>query len=425
MKVLAILAATSILVAEGAAESLRLVAGRGAVVDCPEGVARVATSNPESVDAVVPSATEVLFQAKAVGQASLIVWPKDGPRRIFEVTVEPDLEPLRQLLRASFPDQRLGVEATRDSLALVGYATSRTVAEKALALVKASFKGAVDYVQIAPEKQILLRVRFAELNRSADSEFGINLLSTGALRMPGTIGTGQFPSGTASEVSGSIPASSSGTSTKFTLSDMLNIFAFRPDLNLGALIRDLQSRHLLEILAEPNLVTTDGKEASFLAGGEFPVPILQAGAAAGAITVQFWEYGIRLNFLPQLTPNGTIRLHVRPEVSTIDPANGISFSGFSIPALSTRRVETDIELAEGQSFVIGGMLNDQAVQNLSRLPGLANIPVLGALFRSHSVTKARTELVVVVTPEIAHEVKGPLPIPPMPVPFLGAEAPKK
>jgi len=404
--------------------SMSLTVGRGTVVDCPDGVARVSTSNPEAVDAVVASESEVLFHAKGLGQATLIVWAKNGLRRTFEVTVEANLDPLRTLLRRTFPGESIDVQATRESLALVGSASSQVVADRALALVASSVKGAVNHLQVAPpaiEKQIVLRVRFAELNRAASYEFGVNLLSTGAANTIGLTATGQFPSAGVSEVNGRIPAANSGTS-KFSLSDVLNIFAFRPDLNLGILIRDLQTRGLLQILAEPNLIATNGKEATFLAGGEFPVPIAQGGQNAGAITVQFREFGIRLSFLPQITAHHTIRLHVKPEVSTIDPANGITVSGFRIPALATRRVETDVELAEGQSFVIAGMLDDRVVQDLASIPGFAHIPLIGQLFRSRSQTKAKTELMIVVTPEagIPLSVGAPIPqmLPQMPIPFM-------
>ncbi len=408
-------------------QTMALIVGRGEVVDCPGGVARVATSNPETVDAVVASDGEVLFHAKATGQATLIVWGKDGRRRIYEVTVEPNLDPLRELLRETFPDQQIEIHATRDSLALAGRVSTQAIADRALAVVAASVKGAVSNLQVAsppPERQILLRVRFAELNRSAAAEFGVNLFSTGAANTPGAVSTGQFPSGRLSEISGGTPASRA-SSTKFALSDVLNIFAFRPDLNLGLMIRDLETRGLLQILAEPNLVATNGKEASFLAGGEFPIPIAQGGATAGAITVQFREFGIRLSFLPQMTANRTIKLHVKPEVSMVDPANGITVSGFRIPALATRRLETDVELAEGQSFVIAGLLDDRVTQDLSRVPGLAQIPLLGALFRSRSQTKARTELVVVVTPEAAAPLAAPPPLPQGPETFLGPLPPSR
>jgi len=403
---------------------IALVAGRGAVIDCPNGVARVATSNPEAVDAVAASGREVLFQGKAVGQATLVVWSNDGVRRTYEVTVEPNFEPLRQLLKDTFPGENIGLRATRDSLALVGRASTQAIADRALALAATAMKGAVSNLEIAPpapERQILLRVRFAELNRSATAEFGMNLLSTGAGRTIGGSTTGQFPSDSLAQLSGGVPASGA-SGTTFSISDLLNIFAFRTDLNLGLLIHDLESRGLLQILAEPNLVATSGKEATFLAGGEFPVPVMQGGAAAGGITVQFREFGIRLSFLPQITANHTLRIHVKPEVSTIDTADGVTISGFRIPALATRRIETDVELAEGQSFVIAGLLDERVTQGLSRMPGLASVPLLGAFFKSRSVTKSNDELVVVVTPETAGPAAGEAPLPPMPIPFLGPAA---
>jgi pilus assembly protein CpaC len=398
-----------------------LTVGRGMVVDCPRGILRLATSSPEIVDVVTASSEEVLFHAKAIGQATLFIWSKSGDRQVYEVTVEPNLEPLRKLVRDSFPDEEIDIRASRDSLALVGRVASKELADRALALVAASVKGAVSNLKIKPpelEKQVILHVKFAELNRTAASAFGINLLSTGALNTPGRITTGQFPSGNPTQMSGTIPGSVAGTASSFSLSDVLNIFAFRPDLNLGVLIRDLQTRGLLQILAEPNLVATNGKEASFLAGGEFPIPVAQAGANAGAISVVFREYGIKLSFLPQITANGTIRLHVKPEVSSIDSGNGVTVSGINIPALSTRRMETDIELGQGQSFVIGGLIDDRVIQNLSQVPGLAHIPILGALFKSRQLTKSKTELVVVVTPEMASPARGAMWEIPMPIPFL-------
>lgn len=381
-----------------------LAVGRGTVIECPNGVMRVATSNPEALDVIAASNQEVLFHAKALGQATVFIWSKSGERKVYEVLVEPNLEPLRRLVRESFPGEEIDIRASRDSLALVGKASSQALADRALALVAASVKGAVSNLKVpaAPvEKQVVLHVRFAEVNRTASAEFGVNLLSTGALNTPGRITTGQFASGSTSQITGTATGSSGGTPTSFTLSDALNIFAFRPDLNLGVLIRDLQARGLLQILAEPNLVATNGKEASFLAGGEFPVPVAQGGATAGAISVTYREYGVRLSFLPQVTAHGTIRLHVKPEVSSIDTANGVMVAGVSVPALSTRRMETDIELGAGQSFVIGGLIDDRVIQNLAQVPGLAHIPLLGALFKTRSLTKSKDELLVVVTPELA------------------------
>jgi pilus assembly protein CpaC len=414
--------------AVAAFEELNLTLGTGIVIDSPETITRVSTSAPEVVDAVTASSREVLFHAKGLGKATLVVWSKSGQRKTYNVTVELNLEPMRKLLRETFPEEEIDIRATRDSMALVGRVSNQGVADRALALVTASAKGAVSNLQIAPagmENQVLLRVRFAELNRSAVSEFGVNLLSTGALNTIGRVTTGQLSAPSLGSVTGSIPASAAGTATTFSFSDLLNIFAFRPDLNLGAVISDLQTRGLVQILAEPNLVATSGKEASFLAGGEIPVPVAQGGAAAGAITIQYHEFGIRLSFTPLVTAHHTIKLHVKPEVSSLDWADGVTVSGFRVPALTTRRVETDIELGEGQSFVIAGLIDDRVTENLSQVPGLAHIPLLGALFKSRSETKSKTELIVIVTPETAQPVTGQTPQPVMPKPFLGPSEERK
>jgi pilus assembly protein CpaC len=272
-------------------------------------------------------------------------------------------------------------------------------------------------VPAAPvEKQILLRVKFAELDRSTASQFAVNLVSTGAANTVGRITTGGAPAPLPSVIQGG----SNAASSTFSISDALNIFAFRPDLNLGVLLRALQQRNLLQILAEPNLVTSNGKEASFLVGGEFPVPVLQGGANSGAVTVQFREFGIRLTFNPVLTDNNTLRLYVKPEVSSLDFANAVSLNGFTIPALSTRRMETNIELGEGQSFVIAGLVDNRVTETMAKIPGLASLPILGNLFKSRELDKNNTELVVLVTPEITMPLQPgeAKPIPAMPHDFL-------
>ena len=407
-------------------ELMALSVGRSVVLDRAADVARISISNPDVVDAVAVTSREILVNGKAPGLSSLVIWSKAGDRNIYAVTVERDLEPIRRLLKETFPDEAIDVRADRDSLALVGRVGSPSVAERAMALIAPQVKAVVNNLQIVPphaEKQILLRVKFAELDRTAANSFGINLLSTGALNTIGSIGTQQFAGGTPSAVNGTIGGHVTGTTSSFSLSDALNIFAFRPDLNLGAVIQDLAAKGVLQILAEPNLVATNGKEASFLVGGEFPVPVPQSGANSGAITVQFREYGIRLTFTPQITANKTIKLHVKPEVSTIDLSNAVVLNGFTIPALSTRRMETDIELGEGQSFVIGGLIDDRVTENLSQIPGLAHLPILGALFKSRSLSRSKTELVVMVTPESVNPLSAtdPKPLPHMLRDFLPAE----
>ncbi|MEO7651967.1 MAG: pilus assembly protein N-terminal domain-containing protein [Bryobacteraceae bacterium] len=401
-------ALTPLVSAQSATQELKLTVGRSVVIDYPSDVGRISTSNPDVVDAVPITLREILLNAKAFGQSTLVVWSKSGERGFFSVTVDQNLEPIQKLLKETFPNEAIEVRAARDSASLNGKVSSQIVADRATALVGPLVKSVVNNLQVTPggvEKQIILHVKFAELNRSLAQQLGINLLSTGAANTPGRISTGQFASGGPSTVSGVIGGSLAGSGTSFSLADALNIFAFRPDLNLAATIRALQTQNVLQILAEPNLVTTNGKEASFLAGGEFPVPVLQGGGNAGSVTIQFREYGIRLNFLPVTTPHGTIKMYVKNELSTIDLSNAVIFSGFTIPALATRRAETNIELAEGQSFVIAGLLDDRVTETLFRIPGLSHIPILGALFKSKEVNKRKTELVVLVTPEVVNPLQ--------------------
>ncbi len=412
--------AASLAQAAGDSAALQVAAGRSLVIDYAGDIGRIAASNPDVADAVAVSSREVLVNAKAPGTATIVVWSKDGVRTLYGVTVEQNLEPLRQLLKKTFPDCTIEVQAAKDALSLTGSVPSQAAADRAVALLAPFGKAVVGNLRVVPpgpEKQIVLRVKFAELNRNAVTSVGVNLLSTGALNTPGIISTGQFQAPTLDEVDSKVPGKPA--IAKFNVSDALNIFAFRPDLNLGAFIKALQNRGLLQILAEPNLVTTNGKDASFLVGGEFPVPVVQGGANAGAISIIFKEYGIRLTFQPNLTEHDTIRMHVKPEVSTIDLTNAVLYSGFTIPALASRRMETDIELGLGQSFLIAGLIDQRVTEQLSKIPGLANIPLLGALFRSRNEQKSATELIVMVTPEVTTPIsraevpkmpKKPLPL---------------
>jgi pilus assembly protein CpaC len=395
--------------------ALEFTVGQGRILDFTTEVTRVYTSNPDVADVSVIDAHQIIVNAKAPGQATLAIWLQSGRSESIPVTVAFDVAPIQKLLTQAFPDDQLTVSGTKEALVLLGKVHKAATVDRALALLKPFAPSLASGVEsLGEDKQIALHVVFAELDRTASSSFGMNLLSTGAANTPGQVSTGQFsPAATNSPLA-------AGSPTSFNLSNTLNVFAFRPDLNLAATIQALQSKGVLQILAEPDLVTTDGKEAHFTVGGEFPVPVPQSGAVAGAITIQFREYGIRLSFTPSTTSNGTIKLHVQPEVSTIDTSNGIVLSGFNVPALSTRKIETEVELNAGQSFVIAGLLDNRVTQNLSKIPGIGDIPILGALFRSHSLVRSKTELVIIVTPD----VRTPLPpgtpgaTPAMPVPFL-------
>ena len=395
--------------AQSAPEELKITLGRSVVIDYPEEISRISTSSPEVLDYVPVSNREILLQAKGLGTATLVVWAKSGQRNFYNVNIEQNLEPVRRLMRDTFPGEDIQVISAKDTISLVGRVSTQQQAERAVTLVTPLAKSVVNGLAIKPapvEKQVLLRVKFAQLDRNYNKQFGVNLLSTGAANTPGSIGTGQFSSAKPTNISGAIGGSLGGTTSTFTISDVLNIFAFRPDLNLGAFIKLLQAQNVLQILAEPNLVTSNGKEASFLVGGEFPVPIVQGGGSSNAVTVQFREFGIRLTFNPTITPNGTMRLYVKPEVSSIDLAHAVTFNGTTIPALATRRVESTIELAAGQSFVIGGLIDDRTTESFARMPGLSSIPLLGTLFKSREESRQKSELIVMVTPEIVEPLSA-------------------
>ena len=400
---LVVFAAANSALAQGGPEDIRLTVGKSIVIDYPTDISRISTSNPDIVDASPVTAREILVHGKSFGTVTLVVWSKAGQRNFYNITVEQNLEPLRKLLKETFPKEDIHVQSSRESLSLTGTVTNKEVAERATALATPFGKTIVNNLQITStgaEKQILLRVKFAELDRTASTQFGVNLISTGATNTVGGVSTGQFPAPSLSSVTGQA-GSSTPQSNSFTISQALNIFAFRNDLNLGLFIKALQSRNLLQILAEPNLVTTNGKEATFLVGGEFPIPVLQGGANSGAVTIQFREFGIRLTFNPLITANNTISMHVKPEVSSLDYTNAISFNGFTIPALSSKKMETNVELGPGQSFVIAGLLDNQVTETVNKIPGLSSIPILGNLFKTKETDRSNTELVVLVTPEIS------------------------
>jgi pilus assembly protein CpaC len=413
-------AAASSVFAQGGPEEIRLTIGKSIVIDYPADIARISTSNADIVDASPVTGREVLVHGKAFGTVTLVVWSKAGQRNFYNITVEQNLEPLRKLMKDTFPNEDIHVQSSRDSLSLTGRVTSKAVSDQAAALAAPFGKTIVNNLQVAEakaERQILLRIKFAELSRSAANTFAVNLVSTGATNTIGQVSTGQASSTTPSSIG-------SGQST-FTISNALNIFAFRPDLNLGAFIQALEQHNLLQTLDEPTLMTSDGKEASFLVGGEFPIPVLQGGANSGAVTIQFREFGVRLKFTPTITGNNNIRLHVQPEVSSLDYSNALSFNGFTIPALSSRKIETNVELGEGQSFVIAGLIDNQVTETLSRIPGLSSLPILGNLFKSKSITKSDDELVVLVTPEITMPLQpgDAKPSVPAPHPYLVPIAP--
>lgn len=394
---IAITGSSSVLVA-GEGDDVRLMVGRSAVVNTDWPIARVSLTSADIADAMVTLPNQLLIQGKLPGTISMFVWDRAGAMRRYNVTVERDLSVLAQQIRDLFPGETISVEGNGKSIVVAGKVGSKYVADKAIEVAAGYVDKKEDVVSLlqveaGPAPQVLLRVRFAEVSRSALTELGASFFTgpDGYKNFLGRSTTQQFPAPDFDNQNGE---------NKLVFSDFLNLFVFDMKNQLGGLIKALQTRGLFQSLAEPNLVAESGKEASFLAGGEFPIPVAQAGAAGVAITVIFKEFGVRLNFTPTVTGGDRVRLKVRPEVSTLDFNNAIVLEGFRIPALSTRRTETELELRNGQTFAIAGLLNNTATQSMQKIPGIGDIPILGLLFRSKAARKEQTELVVMITPEI-------------------------
>jgi pilus assembly protein CpaC len=402
---------------------LFVAVGKSVLVDTARPIQRVTVGLGEFAEATAVSPSEILVNGKAPGETSLIIWEAGGGRQFFNLTVGASnylandrLESLRRELRTELPGQSLRITSENGLIFLRGTVKDLNSSDRAVQIAATAGKVVnLLYVDVPPaQPQIMLKVRFASVDRSLEKQLGLNIFSLGAANTIGSVTTQQF-SPPAISSPGTTPATS-------TLSSLLNLFIFRPDLNLGATLEALETTGLVEVLAEPNVLATDGKEASFLAGGEFPYPVVQGitGTGTGAVTIQFQQFGVRLNFIPTITPRGTIRLQVAPEVSTLDFTNGVTISGFTVPGIDIRRVRTEVELSQGQSFAIGGLLDNRESETLSKIPFIGDVPILGKLFQSMTRTKMNTELMVIVTPEIVAPIPAGAPVPALkyPVKFL-------
>jgi pilus assembly protein CpaC len=414
---------------QDSANDLVVAVGKSVLVDCAKPIERIAVGTGDFAEATAVSPTEILLNGKAPGETSLIVWQVGGVRQFFNVAVRASsyaandrLDSVRRELRTELPGQTLRVTSDNGLVFLRGTVKDLRSSDRAVQIASTAGKVVnLLYVNVpAAEPQILLKVRFASLDRTLQKQLGINLFSLGAGNTIGAVTTQQFspPTVTTGSAASGTTASTPATAS---LSNLLNIFIFRQDLNLGATIQALETNGVLQVLAEPNLLTSNGKQGSFLAGGQYPYPVIQSTTgASGAITIAFKEFGVRLNFIPTITPRGTIRLQVAPEVSALDYANGITISGFTVPGLDTRKMKTEVELAAGQSFAIAGLLDQRETKNLSKIPFIGDIPVLGKFFQSMSKVRSNTELMVIVTPEIVNPIPtgAPLPVIKYPDQFL-------
>jgi pilus assembly protein CpaC len=343
-----------------------------------------------------PSPRQFLIRGIAVGSTSLIIWNQADVPEIYDVEVVVDATALQTQLQTLFPNSGITIISSGPAVIVSGTIRDPVIARRALELAEATGAQVINNLQAPPQRQIMLRVRFAEVRRTARSRLGTDLFASNVAELDEVFGDGS-------------------TGVVETLSEgMARLFLFNQDVELDVVINALKARGEFRSLAEPNLIAIEGTEASFLAGGEFPYPVVQQGGGGGAggpVTVQFKEFGVRLTFTPTITNSGSIRLAVEPEVSQLDFANGVTFSGFQVPSLLTRRAKTEVELNPGQHLALAGLLDNSMQNQVDKIPFLGDLPIIGAFFRSTSDQQSRTELVVLVTPVILEASNTPLPIP--------------
>jgi len=417
---------------QDSANDLSVAVGKTVLVDTTFPIKRVSIGMSEIAEVHGTGPTEIMVNGKTPGETSLIVWDTHGGRQFFNVTVRASatalndsLDSIRRELRTELPGQPLKVSLENGSIFLRG--TVKDLESSSRAVKIASTGGrVVNLLNVnvpASDPQILLKVRFMSVDRSKEKQMGINIFSLGALNTVGGITTGQFAPPTILSTPGSITSTATSTvqtppSVTATFTNELNMLALSPGgLPFGVSIESLESKGVVEVLAEPNIVAMNGKQASFLAGGEYPYAF---ASGLGSISIEFKEYGVRLNFLPTITPRGTVRLQVAPEVSSLDFTNAIVISGYEIPAIATRKMKTEVELSDGQSFVIGGLLDNRETEAFQKIPFLGDIPVLGKFFQSMSKNRTNTELIVLATLEIVAPMQAgdPLPALKYPAKFL-------
>jgi pilus assembly protein CpaC len=396
-------------------QPLHVLVGQSIFITTLSRLKRVYVSDPGVVDSFTSSPRQIVVTAKMPGVSSLILWDQDGQSATYWVSSDVNVASLQREIHEALPNDNIQVESHQDRISLSGTVWSDASAEAAAKLAGLYAKNVVNSVQVRQlhSRQVKLKVQIVEIDRSKLDQFGINLFSQG--KNQGNSTTGQFPSTqTYTPASGTTPAT-------LTTSDPLNLFFYNFGLNIGVSLQDLQNKQIAQILAEPTITTLNGQKASFLAGGEFPFPVVQ-GSSGGltSITIQFRPYGVKLDFTPIVNDDGTILLKVAPEVSALDYTNAVTISGYTIPAISTRRADTQVELRDGQSFAISGLLDHRTTDIFNKMPGIGDVPILGQLFRSKSVNHSTVELMVLVTPSVIDPLTdATVPaLPKLPVPVL-------
>jgi pilus assembly protein CpaC len=359
--------------------------GASALLVNTTAIQRFSIGDPAVAEAVVVSPTEILINGKTLGTTSLFLWDNTGQIKLYSVEVTADAPGLQRYLSSVLQGEKIDVVASGNVVTLSGQVRDASVANRAVEIAKGSGATIVDNLSTPEAVQVLLRVRFAEVNKSAIKEFRSQLATLNPHRLDDQ---GDWFGAT-------------NTNDEGGFSDgIVDLGLFNANASIELLIRALSSRGLLRSLAEPNLIALPGREATFLAGGEFPYPAVQGGGGNNAVSIVFKEFGIRLRFTPTITRGGSIRLKVMPEVSALDFSNPLVFGGFTIPSILSRRTETEVEMKNGQYLAIAGLVDNTMTDNSTKIPLLGDIPILGQFFRSKDARQRRTELLVLVSPKL-------------------------
>ena len=388
--------------AEGAGDVLHIPVGHSVVLVSATPVRRVYVGSPAVLQTYTSGANEIVLTAKSAGVSSLVMWDEAGTRRLYGVSADIDPEALRRSISEAFPGIAIRADAGEGRISLAGTVPTEAIAEAVVKMAAMYSPHVANSLRVIPEhgRQVQLKLRIVEVDRTRLDQLGINFFGGGRTAFATT--TEQFASA----------VTRSGSA--LDIANPLNILLYNSKLNLGATIQDLEQKQLLQVLAEPTISTLSGLPARFLSGGEFPFPIVEGGTGnSTAITIQFRPYGVKVDFTPSVNADGTIRLKLAPEVSTLDYSNSVTLSGFTIPALSTRRAETEVEIQNGQSFIVSGLLDHRTTEILSRVPGIASVPILGQLFRSKNLNHSVVELVIIVTATVIDPL-SPAPEPKQP-----------
>jgi pilus assembly protein CpaC len=378
---------------------INVLVGQSRVINFDRPIGRFSISNPEIAEAVMVSPNQVLVNGKAFGQVNFIAWEKSDQKFIvFDVFVRANLSLIDSQIRALFPRDDIRLSQANGSVVLSGTVGQPQSAQQADAVVQAAGFKTVNMLQspVTDMSQVQLSVRVAEVSRSKMRELGSSYASLNSTSVFAQAGG---------------PATlSSNTLTGRDIADFagsaVNLFLFNTGLNTAAFIHALKTNGALRALAEPNLIAMNGQVASFLAGGEFPIPVVQGGSSNGSVTIQFKEYGVRLNFKPTIIDEDHIRLELEPEVSTLDMTSGLRLNGFTVPGLRTRRAHTAVELRDGQSFALAGLLDNNETRSMSKVPWLGDVPILGNLFKSTSFQKQETELMFIITADMVKPINS-------------------